>query len=170
MKNLFFIIGTLSVGLTTQAKTLNPCASLKATPHLLSLEMGDESCDGHCLKETLLACASIAPKDLAKAYAKGSKTLDFDITDEVAEFEDSSVKAGQMRAIAKAGTPIPFAQLEIDEASFAKLADDADVSLSTEAYARLYLGTAKAGVSELKFEFIDLGPTQGIGGYGLFSP
>lgn len=177
MRSLVFrtltLSSLLSVAMSAHALkkvTINPCSDLKKTPHALNLELGDRSCDGHCKTESILVCASEPLESVSQAYGAGSKTLGFDVSSEVQEYDDSTVKAAHLKTLHKAGTEMLFDdEIDLSEKEFLALDDDAEVAIGTTQYVLLYLGTAQAALPKLKYVLVETGKSQDIGGYGLFS-
>lgn len=167
---LFCTVSLSTAAHAVKKVSLNPCASLKDTPNVLNLSMGDGSCDGHCKTETVLVCASETQDAIAKAYTAGVKKLGFDISTEVEEYEDSAIKAKHLQELYKLGAEILFAdEIESTKEEFLALDPESEVNVGTNQYALLYLGTAKVKIPSLKTLIIDTGRDTDIGGYGLFS-
>ncbi len=168
--SLSTILFVSTTALAVKKVLINPCSSLNETPHALNLELGDWSCDGHCKTEMILVCASESAEVISKAYNEGAETLGFDVSTEVEEYEDSSVKAGYLKALYKVGTELLFDdEISFSKKEFLALDDKSNVTIGTNQYVLLYLGTAKAALPNLKHALVDTGKSQDIGGYGLFA-
>lgn len=127
--------------------------------HTIEIRLGDLGGDGHCRTSNQLIRSSLNHLDLKAAFALGSKTLGFDLTDLCGDYEDNVIPADAASILVKAGL------LNADELS----ESDATCPVYADTFADLYLAVCKLGNPEFKFKMFDP-PSIDIGGYGLFYP
>ena len=73
--------------------TLQSAIAFGALSYEIELQMGDTSCDGHCLKEIKILKSNLSTKQIRKAYQDATNILGFDFINVVAvDYEDSAIK------------------------------------------------------------------------------
>lgn len=133
---------------------------------IYELEMGDESCDGHCLTKTRTICSPLSNEDMNAAYKSGSEILGFNfITDVAAEYEDSSLSMEKLTKLRSHN----IATWKFEDEEYAEEGEVLEsVGLNPENYSEIYLEIIKLGNPDFSYETLE-GKNISIGGYGLFS-
>lgn len=142
--------------------------------YTINLVMGDWSDDGHGKTDTVTIVCNLDKKALALAYKAGAKKLRVDVSKTVAEeYESATLSKADWKKFAAAGMTLqqlfehPYFRKEAE--SGLKDRNMEYIGLDTDAFARLWLFTAKLGNPKFEFAFTrDDQVSINIGGYGLF--
>lgn len=152
--------------------------------HMITLQAGDWSCDGHGLTETWVIESNLSRKELEAAYKKGKKVMDVDLVEDVCEeYEDDKISIDLIKKLNETGFdinklhPIVKGKLSIDEEGEIVGKPELDefdinhagISIGSENFKDIYLHFCKVGNANFKFkELSSREEVVQIGGYGLF--
>lgn len=131
----------------------------------VALVLGDWSNDGHGRTETFYIESNLSPKEIEKAYAKGSLKLGIDLVESICEeYEDDRLWKDDLEKFRSAGFKDVLDKSDEDD----EFTDS--IHLGYEDYTKLYLFTVSLGNPLFKFSFLKSkeNPVVRIGGYGLF--
>lgn len=136
---------------------------------IFELEMGDDSCDGHCITRTRNVCSNLNAGQISEGYAASKDKLGFDFINIVAtDYEDNALSMEKLKKLRENG--VATWKFEDEEGlSEEDLQTLEYVSLDADTYSQIYLELVKVGNPEFKHETLK-GKYLSIGGYGLFSP
>jgi len=127
--------------------------------HIISLEVGDGSGDGHSMTQVVVIESNLSHKNLQEAYEKGSKIIGFDLKKKVAcEYEDRVISEEYLEILASHNIQVKW-QDEYDEK---------ERELWSNTWVYLWLDIAKLGNPSLEYK--EMTDTLTVGGYGLFFP
>jgi len=145
-----------------------PCNIGPLPGQVIGLELGDSSCDGHCLKEILYFCTNKTKSEISTSYQKSIKNIiKIDFTNEVNDYEDGTVSSKTVKKLIQAGVDKKYFECDgSKECYFSEDNSDDNYLLS---YALVFLEVSKLSNSELIFQHQPFNNILYIGGYGLFS-
>jgi hypothetical protein len=133
---------------------------------IFELEMGDDSCDGHCMTATRNICSNLNAEEISAAYTASKEKVGFNFIQDVAdEYEDNSLSMEKLKTLRENGV----ATWQFEDERYAEEGEELEsVSLNSDTYSQIYLELVKLGNAEFKQETLQ-GKNLSIGGYGLFS-
>ncbi|MBL6991799.1 MAG: hypothetical protein ISR65_18600 [Bacteriovoracaceae bacterium] len=145
--------------------TLQSAIAFGALSYEIELQMGDTSCDGHCLKEIKILKSNLSTKQIRKAYQDATNILGFDFINVVAvDYEDSTIKRNMLKKLKDHGITVNIEDLEY-------VGPTDDPGINPEEYLELYVQIIKLGNPDFQYKLTNPSweNTIDIGGYGLFS-
>jgi hypothetical protein len=129
--------------------------------HVINLEMGDDSGDGHGKTESVAIKCSHSAKELRHFYIKGCKILGEDYDEFIEEYESSKIPYEAFKKLVEAGYDGDIASLSKDEV-------ENGIWIWTGFWVKIYMFIAFLGSDKtLKWEPFKMESID-IGGYGLF--
>lgn len=122
-----------------------------AKSKLISIEVGDNSGDGHGQSKSFFIETEHSVEDIQKAYLLGRAIIGVDISSLCEEFEDCTISKADLKKINKWLKP--------------KLTD---CMLMPDDFFNIWLRTVQLGNPSLKIQALNASNYIDIGGYGLF--
>ncbi len=159
---LGFLLAASEIYTSTSA-----CAMADGTAGtLVELEMGDWSCDGHCVSKSRNICSNLSVEQIRSAYTAGEASVGIEFADVVAEeYEDSSLPTDKLQMLRDKG----IATWKFEDEEYLEEGEVLEaVQLDEDSYSQIYLQITQLGNPEFKFETLQ-GKAIRIGGYGLFT-
>lgn len=132
--------------------------------YCVTLVVGDWSRDGHEKTDTISIESNLSPKDIEKAYKKGTKKIGVDLSKTiVADYECNVMSSADVAKFVAAGF-----DLQEFLGAYYEINEDGSLELGVDEFVDLYLFVVKTGNADFISKRIEPYSNINIGGYGLY--